>query len=127
MSDPFAVDPVALTRALIRCRSVTPMDDGALALLEAALRPLGFTCHRLDFAEEGTEPVANLFATIGESGPHFCFAGHSDVVPPGDLAGWTVEPFGGALIDGVVYGRGANDMKGALAAFVAAAARHLRT
>jgi succinyl-diaminopimelate desuccinylase len=126
MSDPFAIDPVALARDLIRCRSVTPEDGGALGVLEAALKPLGFTCHRLPFAEPGTAEVQNLLAVIGEGGPHFCFAGHTDVVPPGDLAGWTVDPFGGEVIDGWLYGRGANDMKGAVAAMAAAVARHLK-
>jgi succinyl-diaminopimelate desuccinylase len=126
MSDAFAIDPVALARDLIRCRSVTPEDGGALAVLEGALAPLGFTCHRLPFAAPGTAEVQNLLAVIGEEGPHFCFAGHTDVVPPGDLAGWTVDPFGGEVIDGWLYGRGANDMKGAVAAMAAAAARHLK-
>ncbi|MDF2764351.1 MAG: dapE [Rhodospirillales bacterium] len=126
MSGRFAIDPVALARDLVRCRSVTPEDGGALAVLERALTPLGFTCHRLPFAEPGTAEVQNLLAVIGEPGPHFCFAGHTDVVPPGDLAGWTVDPFGGAVIDGWLYGRGANDMKGAVAAMAAAVARHLQ-
>lgn len=126
MSDPFAIDAVALTCDLIRCRSVTPADDGALAMLEAALEPLGFTCHRLAFAEPETAEVQNLLAVVGKEGPHFCFAGHTDVVPPGDLAGWTVDPFGGAVVNGSVFGRGANDMKGAVAAMVAAVARHLK-
>ena len=126
MTERVAVDPVALTRALIRCRSVTPEDGGALALLERALTPLGFECHRLPFAEPGTAEVQNLLAVIGSGGPHFCLAGHSDVVPVGDQAGWTVDPFGGELIDGIVFGRGANDMKGALAAMAAAVARHLQ-
>ncbi len=126
MTEPFSIDPVALARDLIRCRSVTPEDGGALAVLEAALKPLGFVCHRLAFAEPGTAEVQNLFAVIGEAGPHFCFAGHSDVVPPGDLAGWTLDPFGAEVIDGGLYGRGANDMKGALAAMAAAGARHLK-
>lgn len=125
MSGAAAIDPVELARALIRCRSVTPQDGGALAVLEAALVPLGFACHRLPFREPGTPEVQNLFAVIGEAGPHFCFAGHTDVVPPGDLSGWSVDPFGAEVIDGWLYGRGANDMKGAVAAMVAAAARHL--
>ena len=120
-----AIDPVALARDLIRCRSVTPEDGGVLAVLERALAPLGFTCHRLPFAEPGTAEVQNLLAVIGEGGPHFCFAGHTDVVPPGDLAGWTVDPFGAEVIEGWLYGRGANDMKGAVAAMAAATARHL--
>jgi succinyl-diaminopimelate desuccinylase len=126
MSEVIAVDPVALTRDLIRCRSITPQDDGALAVMENALSRLGFTCHRLPFSEPGAAEVHNLLAVIGEAGPHFCFAGHSDVVPPGNLEGWTVDPFGGMIIDGAIYGRGANDMKGALAAMVAAVARHLQ-
>jgi succinyl-diaminopimelate desuccinylase len=126
MSEVIAVDPVALTRDLIRCRSITPQDDGALAVMENALSRLGFTCHRLPFSEPGAAEVHNLLAVIGEAGAHFCFAGHSDVVPPGNLEAWTVDPFGGMIIDGAVYGRGANDMKGALAAMVAAVARHLQ-
>src|SRR3954453_3269404 len=100
MSEAFRIDPVALTGDLIRCRSITPEDNGALATLENALTRLGFTCPRLPFAEPGTPKVENLLALIGEAGPLFCFAGHSDVVPPGNLAGWTVDPFGGSLIDG---------------------------
>jgi len=126
MSEVIAVDPVALTRDLIRCRSITPQDDGALAVMESALSRLGFTCHRLPFSEPGAAEVHNFLAVIGEAGPHFCFAGHSDVVPPGNLEGWTVDPFGGMITDGAIYGRGANDMKGALAAMVAAVARHLQ-
>ncbi len=126
MSDAFAIDPVALARDLIRCQSVTPEDGGALGVLEAALKPLGFACHRLPFSEPGTAEVQNLCAVIGEGGPHFCLAGHTDVVPPGDLKGWTVDPFGGEVIGGFLYGRGANDMKGAVAAMAAAVARHLK-
>jgi succinyl-diaminopimelate desuccinylase len=118
-------DPVGLAQALIRCRSVTPEDDGALDVVEQALERLGFTCHRLTFEEAGTAPVGNLYARVGEGPPHLCFAGHTDVVPPGDLAGWRVDPFAGEVIDGVLYGRGAGDMKGALACFIAAAARFL--
>ncbi|WP_254453626.1 succinyl-diaminopimelate desuccinylase [Siccirubricoccus sp. G192] len=110
-------DPLPLAQALIRCRSVTPADNGALAVLEAALRPLGFTCHRLRFGPEGQE-VENLFARRGTEGPHFCYAGHTDVVPPG-TAGWVDDPFAAAVRDGVLYGRGACDMKGGIAAFVA--------
>ena len=111
----MATDPLPLAQALIRCRSVTPADDGAMAVLEAALAPLGFTCHRLRFGE-----IENLFARRGESGPHLCFAGHTDVVPVGEAGAWTADPFGGEVRDGLLYGRGATDMKGAIAAFVAA-------
>ena len=115
--------PLALARALIRCESVTPEDGGALDVLQRALQTLGFTCHRLPFEEPGTAPVDNLYARRGESRPHFCFAGHTDVVPTGDRAVWTRDPFAAVVEDGVLYGRGASDMKGAIAAFVAAAAR----
>ncbi len=110
------LDPVALTQALIRCPSVTPADAGALDVVAAAAEGLGFTTHRLPF--DGTP---NLFARRGSSGPHFCFAGHTDVVPPGEAA-WSADPFGAELRDGAVFGRGACDMKGAVAAFLAAVA-----
>ncbi len=115
------LDPVELTRELIRRPSVTPKDEGALAVLEAALKPLGFACRRLPFSQAGTPDVDNLYARIGSGKPHFCFAGHSDVVPVGDRAGWTHDPFGAEIVDGVLYGRGASDMKGCIAAFAAAA------
>ena len=118
-----SLDPVALAQALIRCPSVTPKDAGALDVLEAALKPLGFSCHRLVFEEAGCAPIDNLYARIGTSAPLFCFAGHSDVVPPGE--GWRSGPFAAEIRDGVLYGRGAADMKTAVAAFAAAAARHL--
>lgn len=119
------LDPISLSQALIRCRSVTPEDGGALAVLEAALAPLGFRCHRLRFEEKGTAPVENLYARIGTDAPNFCFAGHTDVVPPGDTALWKHDPFAAEIWDGVLYGRGAADMKSAIAAFAAAAAGHL--
>ena len=115
--------PLALARALIRCESVTPADGGALDVLQGALETLGFTCHRLPFEEPGTAPVDNLYARRGEGRPNFCFAGHTDVVPPGDRDCWTREPFAARVEDGILYGRGASDMKGAIAAFVAAVAR----
>jgi succinyl-diaminopimelate desuccinylase len=118
-------EPVALAQALIRCPSVTPEDYGALEVVGNALDRLGFTCHRLTFEEEGTAPIGNLYARVGEGTPNLCFAGHTDVVPPGDLAGWRVDPFAGKVLDGVLYGRGAVDMKGAIACFLAAAARFL--
>lgn len=118
-------DPVALAQALIRRPSVTPADEGALAVLEGVLKPLGFTCHRLRFEDDGEAPVENLYARIGEAAPHFCFAGHTDVVPPGDASLWQSDPFAAEIKDGILTGRGASDMKAAIAAFVAAAARHL--
>src|SRR5512134_3175873 len=116
------VDPLALSRDLIRCPSVTPKDAGALDVLTAVLEPLGFACHRLRFEDAGTEPVDNLYARLGESGPNFCFAGHTDVVPPG--TGWRVDPFAAEVRNGRLFGRGAADMKTAIACFVAAVARH---
>lgn len=118
------IDPVELTRDLIRCPSVTPTDAGALGVLEAALRELGFRCLRLPFGE-GAERVDNLYARYGRDAPNFCFAGHTDVVPVGDRAGWTADPFAAELKNGELYGRGASDMKGAIAAFVTAVSRFL--
>lgn len=111
-------DPLALAQALIRCPSVTPEDAGALDLLDAALRAQGFAVERLTFGD-----TPNLFARRGAGAPHFCFAGHTDVVPPGDRALWAYDPFAAEIADGMLYGRGACDMKGAIAAFVAACAR----
>jgi succinyl-diaminopimelate desuccinylase len=122
---PEAVDPAALAAELIRCPSVTPKDAGAIDVLARALERLGFTCTKLEFTEPGTEPVLNLYARLGKSGRNFCFAGHTDVVPPGRLESWTVDPFAAQQIDGALYGRGATDMKGSIAAFVAAVARFL--
>src|SRR3546814_495324 len=108
------LDPVALAQALIRCPSVTPVDAGAIGVLTAVLERLGFTCHRLTFGETGATgdaaPVENLYAVIGDAGPNFCFAGHTDVVPPGDEAGWSVDPFAAAIVEGSLIGRGAADM-----------------
>ena len=118
-------DPIALSQALIRCPSVTPADAGALGVLEAALTPLGFACHRLRFEEAGTAAIENLYARIGTQGPNFCFAGHTDVVPPGDAKLWRHDPFAAVIDNGTLYGRGAADMKSAIAAFVAAASRYL--
>jgi succinyl-diaminopimelate desuccinylase len=120
-----AIDPIELTRDLIRCPSVTPKDEGALGVLRRAVEPLGFACHPLRFAAAGTPDIDNLYARFGTRGRHFCFAGHTDVVPPGNPAGWTVDPFKGEIIDGHIYGRGAADMKGAIAAFSSAASSFL--
>jgi succinyl-diaminopimelate desuccinylase len=120
-----ALDPVELARSLIRCPSVTPEEGGALDLLQSVLEPLGFVCHRLPFSEPGTPEVDNLYARRGDSRPHLCFAGHTDVVPPGNAADWRVDPFGGEVVDDALIGRGAVDMKGGIACFVAAASRFL--
>ena len=114
------LDPLALAPDLIRCASVTPADAGAMDVLTSALERLGFTVTRLRFGE-----IENIFARIGTGAPHFCFAGHTDVVPVGD-ANWSAPPFSGEVRNNVLYGRGACDMKGAIAAFVAAAARQLK-
>ncbi len=106
-------DPLPIAQALIRRRSVTPAEDGAIGVVEDALRPLGFACRRLRFGE-----VENLFARRGTGSPHFCWAGHTDVVPPGDK-GWTDDPFAAVVRDGALHGRGACDMKGGIAAFLA--------
>jgi succinyl-diaminopimelate desuccinylase len=120
------IDPVALAQALIRCPSVTPEDAGALDVLESALAGIGFSCTRLRFESPGTAPIENLYARVGTAHPNFCFAGHSDVVPPGDSSLWRSEPFAAEISDGLLYGRGAADMKSAIAAFAAAASRHLQ-
>ncbi len=120
-----ATDPVALAQALIRCPSVTPAEAGALSVLEEALAPAGFAVHRLTFSAPGTADVENLYARIGTAAPNLCFAGHTDVVPPGDRAKWTLPPFAAEIRDGLLYGCGAVDMKGAIACFVAAALRCL--
>ncbi len=117
------IDPVALTQDLIRCPSVTPEEGGALDLLQGVLEGLGFTCHRLKFSDAGTPDVDNLYARLGDSGPNLCFAGHTDVVPPGPVERWNGNPFSGEIRDGEVHGRGAADMKGAIACWVAAVAR----
>jgi succinyl-diaminopimelate desuccinylase len=110
------IDALALAQALIRRPSVTPKDAGALDVLEAVLKDIGFTTHRLPFGD-----IDNLYARLGDASPHFCFAGHTDVVPVGE--GWNADPFAAEVKDGMLYGRGAADMKSAIAAFVAAAAR----
>ncbi|MFN3674023.1 MAG: succinyl-diaminopimelate desuccinylase [Bosea sp. (in: a-proteobacteria)] len=120
------LDPVALTQALVRCPSVTPSEGGALALLAQVLDGHGYSVHRQVFSEPDTPDVENLYARIGEDGPVFAIAGHTDVVPVGDAAAWTRDPFGGAIEDGALYGRGACDMKGGLAAMIAAALRYRR-
>ncbi len=113
----MAIDVVALAQDLIRRPSVTPADAGALSVLEDALTGLGFACRRMRFGE-----IENLYARRGTAAPNLCFAGHTDVVPVGDAAAWRSDPFDPKVIDGVLYGRGAVDMKGAIAAFVAAVA-----
>jgi len=122
----MSAEVLELSKALVGRPSVTPEDAGALGILEKFLAPLGFTCHRLPFSETGTPDVDNLYARIGAEAPNFCFAGHTDVVPPGDANDWTSDPFMPEVRDGVLYGRGTADMKCAVAAFTVAAARIVR-
>lgn len=119
------VDPILLSQALIRCESVTPDTGDALDILATHLENMGFTCHKLTFEEPGNEPVPNLYARLGDTAPNFCFAGHTDVVPVGAADKWTVAPFDGAISGGQLWGRGAADMKSAIAAFVSAVSRFL--
>ena len=121
----MSLDSIAIARELIRCRSVTPEEGGALTYLARVLEPAGFTVDRLTFSEPGTPDVENLFARIGTGAPHLVFAGHTDVVPPGDESAWAHPPFAGEIADGELYGRGAADMKGAIASFAAAALEYL--
>ena len=115
---------VRLTRDLIRCPSVTPAEGGALDLLQGELTQMGFVCTRLPFGD-GAARIDNLYARLGDGAPHLAFAGHTDVVPAGNQAAWSYGPFAGEIKDGLIYGRGAADMKGGIAAFVAAVKRYL--
>lgn len=120
-----SADPIANLATLIRCPSVTPAEGGALTALAAMLEPLGFTVERMVAREPGMPDIENLYARIGTDGPHLMFAGHTDVVPVGDEAAWTHDPFGAEIAGGEMFGRGAVDMKGGIACFVAAVARHI--
>jgi succinyl-diaminopimelate desuccinylase len=115
-----AADPIAIAQALIRCRSVTPAEGGALAYLEGLFKGAGFEVHRVTFEAPGTPAVENLFAKIGQGAPHLAFAGHTDVVPPGNEERWKHGAFSGDVAGGKLFGRGAVDMKGGIAAFAAA-------
>jgi succinyl-diaminopimelate desuccinylase len=119
------IDPVALARDLLRCPSITPAEGGALTLLEKTLSGAGFSGHRVTFSEPGADDVENLYARIGTESPHLVFAGHTDVVPPGDETRWRHGPFAGNIAEGVLFGRGAVDMKGGIACEVAAALDYL--
>lgn len=113
-------DPVFLTQELVKFASVTPDDAGVQKFIAQQLEALGFECQHLYFEEKGTAPIHNLYARFGSKEPHFCFAGHTDVVPVGNEDEWTVDPFGGEIHDGMLYGRGTSDMKGGIAAFICA-------
>jgi succinyl-diaminopimelate desuccinylase len=118
-------DALSIARDLIRCPSVTPADAGALGVLEARLKAAGFDVHRVTFSEPGAADIDNLYARIGNGSPHLSFAGHTDVVPPGDESAWSHGAFSGDVKDGFLYGRGAVDMKGGIACSVAATLAYL--
>ncbi len=121
----MTLDPVEFTADLIRCPSITPSEGGALDLLQHTLEGLGFKCYRLPFSDVDTPDVDNLYARFGKATPNFCFAGHTDVVPTGPVEEWSANPFHAEVKDDVIIGRGAADMKGAIAAFVSAAQRFI--
>ena len=118
-------DALSIARDLVRCPSVTPADAGALGVLESLLKTAGFAVHRVTFSEPGAADIENLYARIGTTGPHIAFAGHTDVVPPGDETAWTLGAFSGEVKDGLLYGRGTVDMKGGIACSVAAVLDYL--
>ena len=125
MTDHVDIDALALAQELIRCESVTPRDEGALDILERALASLGFACHRLRFTSEGEAEVDNLYARLGSAAPNLCYAGHTDVVPIGERDAWSQDPFAGEVVDNELFGRGAADMKGAIACFIEALSQFL--
>ena len=113
-------DPIALTQALVKCPSITPKDEGALDIVQDHLTSIGFSCTRLPFKEKSSYDVDNLFATIGTQGKHLAFAGHTDVVPPGDIKSWKYDPFSATIKGDKLYGRGSEDMKSNIACFISA-------
>ena len=121
-----STDALSIAQALVRCPSVTPADAGALGVLEELLKANGFETHRITFGEPGTADIDNLYARLGETAPHITFAGHTDVVPAGDENAWTHGAFSGEVKDGMLYGRGAVDMKGGIACSVAAVLQYLQ-
>ena len=123
----MTIDPLNLSQALIKCPSVTPDTGEALDVLQDILSEMGFRCEQVNFSAADTPDVNNLYAKFGHSSPNFCFAGHTDVVPVGDLEAWTVDPFGAEIKKGMLCGRGASDMKTAIACFVAAVSRFIDT
>ena len=123
----MTIDPLNLSQALIKCPSVTPDSGEALDVLQDILSEMGFRCEQVNFSAADTPDVNNLYAKFGHSSPNFCFAGHTDVVPVGDLEAWTVDPFGAEIKKGMLCGRGASDMKTAIACFVAAVSRFIDT
>lgn len=121
------IDPLQLSIKLIKCPSITPKDAGALDVLQKHLKSMGFSCQRMVFKEDGHEDVDNLYARLGNLSPNICFAGHTDVVPPGNVEDWTSHPFKPEIRAGILYGRGAVDMKCAIACFAAAASEYIKS
>ena len=119
------INELQLAKELIKFPSVTPIDAGVMKFLEKKLRKLGFKTKMLEFKEKGFKPVKNLYARLGTKEPNLCYAGHLDVVPPGNLKNWTVNPFKPSIKKGHLIGRGANDMKSSIAAFVSAVSNFL--
>ena len=120
------ISEVSLAKDLVKCQSVTPKDDGAINVVAKNLKKLGFKCQIMEFQEKGTSKIKNLYAKIGKNSPNFCFAGHTDVVPVGDLKSWTVNPFGGVIKNQKLIGRGVSDMKGSIACFISAVSEFLK-
>ncbi|MBM5786610.1 MAG: succinyl-diaminopimelate desuccinylase [Pelagibacterales bacterium] len=121
------LNEITIARDLVRCKSVTPKDDGAIGIVHKYLKKLGFKCEIMEFKKKGTVKIKNLYAKIGNTKPNFCFAGHTDVVPAGDVKSWSVDPFGGVIKNNKIIGRGISDMKGAVACFIAACSKYLNT
>ena len=115
------INELQLAKQLIEFPSITPIDAGVMKFLEKKLKKLGFKTKILEFGEKNSKPIKNLYAKIGTKGPNFCYAGHLDVVPPGNINDWTINPFKPSIKKGHLIGRGANDMKSSIAAFVSAA------
>ena len=122
----FNLNPIKLTQALVKCQSITPKDDGALLVVQDHLSSMGFDCSPLLFSGNGSYEVKNLFATIGSDGPHLAFAGHTDVVPPGNESSWKHPPFSAIIEDDKLYGRGTEDMKSNIACFISATEQFLK-
>ena len=122
----FNLNPIKLTQALVKCQSITPKDDGALLVVQDLLSSMGFNCSPLLFSGNGSYEVKNLFATIGSDGPHLAFAGHTDVVPPGNESSWKHPPFSGIIEGDKLYGRGTEDMKSNIACFISATEKFLK-
>src|SRR5688572_4311091 len=118
---------IEILQELLKCKSITPDDDGAIDFIASYLQQLGFDCKIFEFADENSYLVKNLYAKFGKSSPNFCFAGHTDVVPIGDVKAWKFNPFIGEIHEGKIYGRGVVDMKGALASMLAATSKFLES